>query len=169
MLKALQKHLPSFLKDAQPSSHAQFQNQAQLPHSSGFPTPVYAHPLNLNMGQLSATQSLKEEASPGKSPTTVASWHSPNTISGQSPIGNGPIGFIQQQPMPQSMRDHHYGAMTPSQSHPQGSYPAGSNTPLGPPSGPPHKRIMSDMNGGTEDHPDNRRRGYPPHQTAYHH
>jgi osomolarity two-component system response regulator SKN7 len=169
MLKALQKHLPGFLKDAQPPSHSQYQNQAQLPHpGGGFSTPGSAQPpLGLNMGQLSAAQSLKDETSPGKSPATASSWHSPNQIPGQSPIGNGSIGFIQQQPMQQPMRDHHYGAMTPTHPHPQTSYPPPPNTPLGPPRGPPHKRVMSDMTGGPEEHPDNRRRIYTQNQPGY--
>jgi len=59
MLRTLEKHLPQFKKNAQfpPSS---------MPHA-GFVTLGAIHPpLGLNVGQLSAAQSLKEESSPGK-------------------------------------------------------------------------------------------------------
>ncbi|KAH8687465.1 HSF-type DNA-binding-domain-containing protein [Tricladium varicosporioides] len=154
MLKSLQKHLSSFLKSAP------FPNTSQIPHPAGFATPNPSHPpLGLNIGQLASTQSLKEEPSPGKSPATASSWHSPNQIPGQSPVGNTPTGYMQQ-----PMRDNPY-AMTPTQSHPQSGYPA-PNTPLGPPRGPPHRRVMSDMTGGPDDHPEKRQRMYPP-QSGY--
>ena len=168
MLKALQKHLPGFLKDAPPQPHPQYQNQAQLSQPGGdFSTSISGQPpLGLSMGQLSANQSLKDETSPGKSPATASSWQSPNQIPGPSPIGNGPVGFMQQQPMQQPMRDH-YGGMTPTHPHPQSGYPPPQNPSLGSRRVPPHKRVMSDMTGGPEEHADNRRRMYPQGQPGY--
>ena len=164
MLKALQKHLPGFLKDAQSQPHPQFQAQP----GGGFSAPgATQQPLGLNMGQLSAAQSLKDEASPGKSPATATSWHSPNQMPGQSPIGNGPIGFMQQQTMQQPMRDNPYGAMTPTHQHPQAGFPPQPNTPLGH-RGPTHKRVISDMTGGPEEHSDRRRPMYAPQPPGYH-
>jgi osomolarity two-component system response regulator SKN7 len=164
MLKALVKNLPLFLKDAQPPSQSQYQSQPQLPHpGAAFSTPNPRQaPLGLNMGQMSAPQSIKDETSPGKSP--ASSWHSPNQIPGQSPIGNGPVGFMQQQPM----RDHHYGAMTSTHPPSQTGFPPPPNTPLGPPRGPPHKRVMSEMTAGPEEHPDSRRRLYAQNPSSYH-
>lgn len=170
MLKALQKHLPGFLKEAQGQPHPQYQNQPQLAHpAGGFPTPGATQPpLGLNMGQLSGGVSIKDENSPGKSPATATSWHSPNQMPGQSPVGNGPVGYMQQQPMQQAMRDHHYGAMTPTHPHPQAGYPPQPNTPLGPPRGPPHKRVMSDMSSAPQEQGDNRRRMYTQNPGDYH-
>jgi len=147
MLKSLQKHLASFLKGAQ------FPNSAPMPHPGGFAPPNAPHPpLGLNMSQLSAGQSLKDETSPGKSPATAGSWHSPNQIPGQSPLGPPP-GYMQA-----PMRENPY-AMTPTHPHPQSGYPAPPNQPLGQPRGAPqHRRVMSDMSGGApEEHPDVKR------------
>jgi osomolarity two-component system response regulator SKN7 len=166
MLKALVKNLPLFLKDAQPPSQSQYQSQPQLPHpGAAFSTPNPRQaPLGLSMGQMSAPQSIKDETSPGKSPATASSWHSPNQIPGQSPIANGPVGFMQQQPM----RDHHYGAMTSTHPPSQTGFPPPPNTPLGPPRGPPHKRVMSEMTAGPDEHPDSRRRLYAQNPSSYH-
>jgi len=154
MLKSLQKHLASFLKGAQ------FPSSTPMPHPGGFPAQNPSHPpLGLNMGQLSAGQSLKDETSPGKSPATASSWHSPNQIPGQSPVGPPP-GYMQA-----PMRDNPY-AMTPTHPHPQSGYPPPQqNQPLGPPrTTPQHRRVMSDMSGGGPDeHPDvKRQRMFPP-------
>ncbi|CAG8954801.1 hypothetical protein HYFRA_00004726 [Hymenoscyphus fraxineus] len=157
MLKSLQKHLPSFLKTANP----QFPNSTQMPQTIGFSSSSNSShpPLGLNLGQLSATQSMKDETSPGKSPATVASWHSPNTIPGPSPVGNAPAGYHMQ-----PMRENPY-AMTPTQpTHPQSSYPPPQNSPLGPPrGGAPHRRVMSDMSSGgvSDEHDVKRQRMYP--------
>lgn len=165
MLKSLQKHLPSFLKTANP----QFPNSAQIPQAIGFSTPNNSShpPLGLNMGQLSATQSLKDETSPGKSPATIASWHSPNTIPGPSPVGNAPAGYHMQ-----PMRENPY-TMTPT--HPtqqQPNYPPPQNSPLGPGparGGAPHRRVMSDMTAGgvPDEHDVKRQRMYPPPPAGY--
>jgi len=148
MLRALEKHLPQFKKTAQ------FPISASMPHASGFATPNQSHPpLGLNMGQLSATQSIKDESSPGKSPNTASSWHSPNQLPGQSPLGNPPANYMQQP----------Y-AMTPT--HPQSGYPP-QNPPIGTTRGQQHRRVMSDMTGppAPDEHPEKRQRTtamYPP-------
>lgn len=157
MLRALEKHLPQFKKNAQfpPSS---------MPHGGGFVTPSATHPpLGLNVGQLSATQSLKEESSPGKSPATATSWHSPIQLPGASPIG-APSNYMQQ-----AMGDNRPYTMTPTHPHPQSGFPAPSpQGGLGGPRTAPHRRVMSDMTGGPpEDHPEKRQRMYPPPQSAF--
>jgi osomolarity two-component system response regulator SKN7 len=157
MLRALEKHLPQFKKNAQfpPSS---------MPHAGGFVTPGPTHPpLGLNVGQLSAAQSLKEEASPGKSPATATSWQSPNQLQGASPIG-APSNYMQQQ-----MGDNRPYTMTPTHPHPQSSFPAQQTQgSMGNPRTAPHRRVMSDMTGGApEDHSEKRQRMYPPHQGAF--
>ncbi len=160
MLRALEKHLPQFKKNAGP-----FQPPtAQMTHPGGFVTPNATHaPLGLNMGQLSATQSLKDETSPGKSPATASSWHSPNQIPGASPIGNPSGGYMQQ-----PMGDNRQYTMTPTLTNPQTGFPAPPNAGMGAPRAAPHRRGMSDMTGGpAEDHPDKRQRMYPPPQTGY--
>ncbi|KUJ10666.1 response regulator [Mollisia scopiformis] len=155
MLKALEKHLPQFKKNAQYTPQP-----AQMSHPGGFVTPTTTHPpLGLNMGQLSAAQSLKEETSPGKSPATASSWHSPNQISGPSPVGPSPGGYMQQ-----SMADNRQYNMTPTHPHPQSGFPPAQNQPMGAPRPTqPHRRVMSDMAGGPpDDHPEKRQRMYPP-------
>ncbi|TVY41133.1 Transcription factor [Lachnellula occidentalis] len=152
MLKSLQKHLASFLKGAQ------FPNSAPMPHPGGFAPQNAPHPpLGLNMAQLSAGQSLKDETSSGKSPATAGPWHSPNQMPGHSPAGPPP-GYMQA-----PMRDNPY-PMTPTHAHPQSGYQLPPNQ-IGQPRGTPqHRRVMSDMSGGPPDeHPEvKRQRMFPP-------
>jgi len=143
MLRALEKHLPQFKKPVQ------FPNSAAMAHPNGFATPNQSQtPLGLNMGQLSATQSIKDESSPGKSPITATSWHSPSQLPGQSPLGNPPANYMQQPNGPFNM--------TPT--HPQGGFqPQGPV--LGAPRAQPHRRVMSDMTGASpDDQPEKRQR-----------
>ena len=151
MLRSLEKHLPQFKKTPG------FPNSAQMPHPGGYVTPNSGQaPLGLNMSQLSATQSLKDDTSPGKSPATASSWHSPSQIPNQSPIGPGPGNYMQQ-----PMQDTRQYNMTPTHPHPQTGYPAPQNPPLGAPRAAPHRRVMSDMTaGGPDDHPEKRQRMY---------
>ncbi|PQE14427.1 hypothetical protein CJF30_00007022 [Rutstroemia sp. NJR-2017a BBW] len=82
MIKALEKHLSQYKKPV-----PQFSNSAQMPHPGGFVTPNQGHaPLGLSIGQLSAAQSIKDDPSPGKSPQTATSWHSPGQLQGASPV-----------------------------------------------------------------------------------
>ena len=158
MLRSLEKHLPQFKKTAQ------FPNPSQMSHPSGFVTPNQSHtPLGLNMGQLSAAQSMKDETSPGKSPATASSWHSPNQLPGQSPlVGTAPGSYMQQ-----PMRDNGPYAMTPTHSHPQSGFPASNTATMPAPRGQPHRRGLSDMagGGGPDDQPEKRQRMYPPQGT----
>lgn len=177
MLKALEKQLPGFKKNA-------FQQQYGMP--SGFATPSTTQPpLNLITGQLSAPSSIKDEPSPGKSPNPAGQWHSPNQpmsgqqIPQQSPINNAPNNYMQH-PLAQTPMTQHsmpqqgmhslpttplngpssFMAPHPQQHalpHPQQQqYQSGPLTPGlgGGPRGPigapqqTHRRVMSDMSGG---------------------
>lgn len=188
MLRSLEKHLSHFKKNATFTTGPSQQMQAP----AGFVnTGAGQTPLGLNMGQLSAPPSIKDETSPGKSPATVASsWHSPSQMPGQSPIGNphsaGPFGMQSQPQMGEMSRQY---TMTPthphaphpnshmSHPHPQSAYPSPSPGPaLGGPArghGGPHRRVMSDMTGGPgpgpgsvggghDEHADKRQRMFPP-------
>lgn len=145
MLRALEKNLPQFRKNT-----TSFPNQAQMAQPGGFITQNHTQtPLGLNMGQLSAPQSMKDETSPAKSPvTTSSSWHSPNQIPSTSPVTSIP---------------GNYGTYSLNASHAQqsgGYHPP--NTAIGssaPRVGGPHRRVMSDMTGGPipEEHPDFKR------------
>jgi len=149
MLRALEKHLPQFKKNAQ------FSNSGPM-QQAGFVPPNSQAPLGLNMSQLSATSSLKEDPSPRKSPATASSWQSPNQIPGTSPI-NPQGGYMQQQP------NGTY-ALTPTHpNHPQ--FPAQIPGMAGSRANPQqHRRVMSDLSGGAvpDDHPEKRQRMYAP-------
>ena len=148
MLRALEKHLPQFKKNAQ------FPNSGPM-QPTGFVTPNSQPPLGLNMSQLSATPSLKDDPSPRKSPS-AASWQSPNQIPGTSPI-NPQGGYIQQQP------NGAY-ALTPTHAtHPQ--FPTQNPVMVTPGANvQQHRRVMSDMSGGPmpNEHPEKRQRMYAP-------
>jgi osomolarity two-component system response regulator SKN7 len=152
MLRSLEKHLPQFKKNAQ------FPNAPPMQHTTGFVTPNQSQPpLGLNMGQLSATQSLKDDTSPGKSPATASSWHSPNQLPGTSPVNAQ--GYMQQ-----GMRDNGAYTMTPTHpTHPQ--FP-GQNPAMAAPRATQqqHRRVMSDMAGGPgpDEHAEKRQRMYAP-------
>mgnify|MGYP003662669349 CR=1 FL=1 len=154
MLRALEKHLSQFKKNAPfPPTGG-----PPMGHPGGFVTPNPGQaPLGLNMGQLSATQSLKDESSPGKSPVTASSWHSPSQLPGPSPIGNTPGGYMQ------PMGDNRQYTMTPTHPHPQAGFAPPPNPQMGTPRTGAHRRVISDMNGGPQDeHSDKRQRMYPP-------
>jgi osomolarity two-component system response regulator SKN7 len=157
MLRALEKHLPQFRKNAAPT--------LQMSHPGGYNAPPATHaPLGLNMGQLSAAASIKDE-SPGKSPATASSWHSPSQLPGPSPIG-APSGYMQQ-----SMADNRQYNMTPTHAYSQQpTFPTPSQNPaMGGPRAAPHRRGLSDMtSGGPDEHPDvKRQRMYPPPQGGF--
>lgn len=158
MLRSLEKHLPQFKKNAL------YPPTTQVPHPAGFATPGPGQqpPLGLNIGQLSAAQSLKGENSPGKSPAAAPSWHSPNQMTGASPI-NAPGNYMQQQPL----GDNRQYTMTPTHPHAQSGFPAPPNQGMAAPRPGPHRRVMSDMTGGPDDHPEKRQRMYPPSQGPY--
>lgn len=156
MLRALEKHLPQFKKEAPFPPPP----PGQMPLSGGFVTPGVAHtPLGLTMGQLPVTQGLKEEQSPGKSPLTATAWHSPNHLPGASPLSAG--GYMQ------PMADNRQFNMTPTHPHPQSGFPAPNPRMVGPgvstPVGAQHRRGMSDMT-TPDDHLQDpkRQRMYPP-------
>jgi len=143
MLRALEKHLPQFKKNAQ------FPNSGPMA-PAGFVTPSPHVPLGLNMSQLSATPGMKEDPS-RKSPATPSSWQSPNQLPGTSPI-NPPGGYLQQQTN---------GAYTLTPTHPQ--FPPQTPAITTPRDNPQqHRRVVSDMSGGPDDHPEKRQRMYAP-------
>ena len=155
MLRALEKHLPQFKKTTTFSTgHPQPAGYVSANQISAGANQTHP-PLGLNMGQLSASQSLKDETSPGKSPATASSsWHSPSQIPNQSPIGTGPANYMQQP----SMRESPYGMA------PQPGFQAGPNQVMAAPRSQPHRRVVSDISGGPppEEHPDTKRqRMYP--------
>lgn len=163
MLRALEKHLPTFKKSPPP-----FPPQLSMQNHSGYATPNSTQaPLGLSIGQISTGASIKDETSPGKSPATIGSWNSPNQIPGQSPLGNPPGGYL-----PQSMGGPSQYNLTPTHTHQQQHLPqpqsAYQNPPLTPGLGGPraqgHRRVMSDMTGGApaDEHPDKRQRMYGP-------
>ncbi|CAL3971835.1 unnamed protein product [Diplocarpon coronariae] len=156
MLRALEKHLPHFKRNA---SFPPGPGGPPMPQS-GFATPNTAQaPLGLNTGPLSsATQSLKEEASPGKSPVTASTWQSPSQLSGPSPIGSAPVGYMQ------PMGDAQQYSLTPPHPHPPSGFSVPPNPVMGqPPSRPAsHRRGMSDMSAGPDDHSEKRHRLFGP-------
>lgn len=121
MLRALEKHLPTFRKDAQfPPSPGSMANPNGM---SNYATSGQSS-MGMSMAPMSAAPSLKEE-SPGNSPATVASWESkmpgpmsgqmssqmPNQLPGQMPgqIPSQMSGHVPSQmnaPMPGQMMSH---------------------------------------------------------------
>ncbi|MCJ1246621.1 kinase-regulated stress-responsive transcription factor skn7 [Trapelia coarctata] len=89
------------------------------------------------IGHGSNTQSIKDETSPGQSPSTVSNWNSPGQFSGISPTVSGP--YMQQVHAPTG-----YG-MDPSQGQMHFQQP---QTPLGAPPRPMnHRRQVSEISG----------------------
>lgn len=89
------------------------------------------------MAESTGGHSLKEESSPGESPSTMSTWHSPGQFTGMSPTTPG-------------------GHFMPQPAHPQSGYTIDSNgiqfqqphTPLGaPPRVLNHRRQLSEMAG----------------------
>ncbi|KAL3426262.1 HSF-type DNA-binding protein [Phlyctema vagabunda] len=149
MLRALEKNLPHFKKEAT------FPGQP-MAQPGAFVAPGQTQaPLNLTMaGQLSAPQSMKDETSPGKSPVTASSWHSPNQMPTTSPVTNVPGNYGPYSMGPSHPQQH------PHVSHPQSNYqPPNSTMGASAPRAGPHRRVISDMTGapGPDDHPDHKR------------
>ncbi|THV44028.1 hypothetical protein BGAL_0758g00020 [Botrytis galanthina] len=144
MMKALEKHLAHFRKDA-PSIG--FSSPGPMSHPGGFVTPTQSQshpPLGLNMGQLTATQSIVDDTASGKSPQTATSWQSPIQLPGGSPVVTSAPGSYMQPT--NGMRDPSY-SVTPTHPHSQSGFAA----PL---SGlgnqrPPHRRGISDISGAS--------------------
>lgn len=143
-MKALEKHLAHFRKDA-PSIG--FSSPGPMSHPGGFVTPTQSQshpPLGLNMGQLTATQSIVDDTASGKSPQTATSWQSPIQLPGGSPVVTSAPGSYMQPT--NGMRDPSY-SVTPTHPHSQSGFAA----PL---SGlgnqrPPHRRGISDISGAS--------------------
>lgn len=143
MLRTLEKHLAHFKKNFVPGQ----------PQLSGFATPNAPNPaMGLNISQMSAAHSLKDESSPGKSPSS--SWHSPITGTSPSSGSQGAYGQI---------ANNAYN-MTPT--HPQSGFQQGQQMNMQRQG--PHRRVISDMSDlAPDDRPDKRQRMYPPQQGGY--
>lgn len=81
--------------------------------------------------------SLKDEASPGQSPSTVSNWNSPNQFSGISPSNSTPFIAPVSTQFPMDQGSIQYQQPSPiSATHPRG---------------PSHRRQVSEMAGPAED------------------
>lgn len=151
MLRTLEKHLAHFKKGYTQQSHGQ--------HPGVFTTTTASNaPMNLNMSHISASHSLKDEASPSRSP--ASSWHSPNQIPSQSPVTGNQGSYVQTMPGNAGY------PMTPT--HPNQAFQAQNPAMPGSRAGT-HRRVMSDMSDLTRqnDHPEKRQRMYPPQPGTY--
>lgn len=127
LLSMLEKHLGHLKK--MPNGM-----DSMVPHSAS------------SITQTSAAQSLKDEASPNQSPSTISNWQSPAQFPGVSPTTTGPNMFMQpMHPAPG------YG-MDPSQIQYQQPH-----TPLGVPRQAPHRRQISEVTGGDDLNNDSKR------------
>ncbi|RFU24135.1 hypothetical protein B7463_g12196, partial [Scytalidium lignicola] len=151
MLRALERHLPQFKKQNP------YPPNAQMTHPGNFNSTH--QPLNMNLAQLSTSQTLKDPNSPGKSPATASSWQSPIQLPNASPSGNPQGNFM---PM---MRDPGPYAMTPT--HAQTTFPT-HPTPtqavMAQPRLQPQRRTLENMTDGTppDDRLDKRQKIYAP-------
>lgn len=165
MLRILEKQLQQLKK---PFNTRPTQPQVQVQHpqaNMSFATPSGSSaPLNLNMNHVST--SLKDEASPGKSP--ASSWHSPNQI-GASPQSQS---HVQSQQYGQPMSAGGYN-LTPTHAVGMGPGPGAMPGHFQTPTGRPvqHRRVLSEMSemmNPVEEHPDvKRQRMYPPQQGGF--
>lgn len=149
MLRTLEKHLSQFKKGFVAPQTAQ--------HAGVFPTSTSGGPLNITM-----SHSLKDEASPGRSP--ASSWNSPNQMTNQSPVTSN-HSFVQ------TMAGNGAFAMppmTPTHPHAHASF-SGQSSVLQAPRQGAHRRVMSDMSEmpSQDDHPEKRQRMYPPQTGNY--
>jgi osomolarity two-component system response regulator SKN7 len=155
MLRTLEKHLAQFKKNYIPPQ--------QVPQADHFGTPNT--PLGLNMGHMSATQSLKEEPSPGKSGSPTSSWHSPQQM------GNSPS---QQQPNYNHVQQMHPNQggqymMTPTHNNMAQGYQT-ANPPTimaGPVRQVTQQRGISDMGMSPDEPMQKRQRMFPPSQGGF--
>ena len=99
-------------------------------------------PTAQSMAQSSTAQSLKEESSPGESPSTITTWHSPNQFTGVSPTV--PNHYMQSVHQPPTYGMDH---------SPLQYQPPPPQTPLAAPARQnqqQHRRQVSDMTGGDD-------------------
>lgn len=118
------------------------------------------------LAHTSASQSIKDEHSPSKSPATASNWNSPSQVAGVSPSTT-------------NMTDDYMGAVQAQAGY--GMQPGMPTTPGIPPGyttaqplgvqqnrGQPHRRQISDISGGADDHQQQMKRqqmyGQPPMQ-----
>ena len=70
---------------------------------------------------MQAPPSLKDEASPGQSPSTVSNWNSPNQFSGISPAGSNPYVPPVNTQYPMDPNGIHYQQPSPVTATPRGA------------------------------------------------
>lgn len=148
MLRTLEKHLAHFKKNF----------VAPQGNISGFGTPAGQNTsMGLSMSHMSAPHSLKDEASPGKSPSS--SWHSPITTTSPN-SGAGQYG--QQMPNAYNMTPTHPPAAYQQTGAPMNMARAQQQQQA------PHRRVMSEMSDIGQDESANKRQrmfapqgGYP--------
>jgi len=149
MLRTLEKHLSQFKKQT-------FQNTQQGQLTGGFVTPSTSNaPMSLNY---SASHSMKEEPSPGKSP--ASSWHSPLTGGSPSTTSQGPYA--------QSLGGTNAYTMTPThQTQQHGAFSQPQPPQLNAPRSGPHRRVISDMSDMSSQEGSNKRQQLYPPQGGY--
>ena len=87
----------------------------------------------------SNAQSVKDESSPGQSPSTISNWNSPSQFSGISPTASNQ--FMQPVHTPATYGIDHNGMQFPQPQTPLGAPPRPVN----------HRRQISDMSGGIDE------------------
>lgn len=155
MLRTLEKHLSQFKKNYAPQQ-GQIQDQFATPNT----------PLGLNMGHMSAAQSLKEEQSPGKSGSPTSSWHSPNQIGASPNTQQSNHNYVQQMHASQGGPF----MMAPTHGNVGGGYQTQNSAPvMAVPTGRPgqHRRGISDIGVASDGPVEKRQRMYPPSQGGF--
>lgn len=150
MLRTLEKHLSQFKKST-------YQNTQQGQLTGGYVTPNTSNvPMNLNY---SASYSMKEESSPGKSP--ASSWHSPNALTGGSPSTSS------QGPYTQSLGGANAYNMTPTHPTQHGNFSQAQAAQMNAPRSGAQRRAMGDLSDmGNQEGSNKRQQMYPP-QSSY--
>jgi len=131
------------------------------------PIPTMAAPSAQSLPQTSSRQSMKEEESPAKSPTSTSNWNSPNQVPGVSPggstntdeylnpaiQGSHPALYAIQQQTPMAGYGAGAIAMQQQQQQPQQQQPQRQQQPQPPPQQQQHhRRQISDISGGEDMH-----------------
>ena len=122
LLNMLEKHLGHLKKLPDGMEAVQPQTASSMPRSS-------------------TTQSIKDDSSPGQSPSTISNWQSPGQFSGISPTVTSASSQYMQPHTPTGYGIEH-GMQFPPPATPLGAPP--------PRIAPGHRRQISDMSGGDD-------------------